>query len=105
MSSSVDSHYVSILLCGSILTVIILVILIRCLLQRRSVHDEEEDDERQGLVTSNTSFGRLKKTHTFYQWNKTTPSCQTNPSKPETKSWEQRRTDLIQKYAAIHDSS
>lgn len=56
----------------------------------------EEENERLLIGTC------LKKTSTFYQWNRTPPPCcsTTFPVNSENKSsWEQRRLDLLKKYA------
>ncbi|KAK4511729.1 uncharacterized protein ATC70_007273 [Mucor velutinosus] len=56
---------------------------------------EEENERLLGTC--------LKKTSTYYQWNRTPPPCYSAsfPVNSESKSsWEQRRTDLLKKYAA-----
>lgn len=55
---------------------------------------EEENERLLGTC--------LKKTSTYYQWNRTPPPCcsASFPVNSESKSsWEQRRTDLLKKYA------
>ncbi|CEP11233.1 hypothetical protein [Parasitella parasitica] len=55
---------------------------------------EEENERLLGTC--------LKKTSTYYQWNRTPPPCSSTPfpASSETKlSWEQRRSDLLKKYA------
>ncbi|KAG2235015.1 hypothetical protein INT48_000257 [Thamnidium elegans] len=64
----------------------------------RNYYDQEEEEEER-LIPSSNGFS-LKKTPTYYQWNRTPPSCH-NPPNPEKKSWEQRRTVLLKKYSAV----
>lgn len=63
----------------------------------RNNYEDEEEEER--LIPSHNGLS-LKKTPTYYQWNRTPPSCQSSPISPE-KSWEQRRSVLLKKYSAI----
>lgn len=70
-------------------------ILIIYMVMKRSRYDGEIQDEEDGI-------NGLRKTPTYYQWNRTPPSCHKNPEK---ESWEQRRNVLLKKYSAITTSS
>lgn len=85
----------SIVVVGIVLLILIIGYKIK---QCRNYYDQEEEEEER-LIPSSNGFS-LKKTSTYYQWNRTPPSCHKSPN-PEKKSWEQRRTVLLKKYSAV----
>ncbi|KAI8641072.1 hypothetical protein BD408DRAFT_418798 [Parasitella parasitica] len=106
-SSASFSHYVlqipTIYFIGILFACILLIATIMVCKATRKRHfyygygcdDLEEENERL-LGTY------LKKTPTYYQWNRTPPPCCSTPfpANSENKSsWEQRRSDLLKKYA------
>ncbi|KAI7891516.1 uncharacterized protein EV154DRAFT_563229 [Mucor mucedo] len=68
-----------------------MVLIIYMIMKQRSRYYGEIQDEEDGINC-------LRKTPTYYQWNRTPPSCHKNPEK---ESWEQRRSVLLKKYSAI----
>lgn len=81
------------------LVIFALIIIVCIIIRQRSRYYQEIQDEEDG-------FSCLKKTPTYYQWNRTPPSCQkSSPINPEKESWEQRRNMLLKKYSAIQSLS
>lgn len=90
-------------LIGVLVAVILLIALIVAYKTLRKRHfyygygcDGLEEENERLLGTC------LKKTSTYYQWNRTPPPCcsASFPVNSESKSsWEQRRSDLLKKYA------
>lgn len=77
---------------------LLLFLLLHRMYKRRyyyNYYDEEEEEDERLLGTC-----MIKKTSTFYQWNRSPPtsSC---PIQSQTSSWEERRSVLLKKYAAI----